>query len=60
MAIFFNFFGNLLRNSRLLGAYPHICPEKAAAAPAAQNAVENRRAVCYDEDKSEKGVKDHV
>lgn len=27
---------------------------------AAQNAVENRRAVCYDEGKSEKGVKDHV
>lgn len=28
MAIFFNFFGNLLRNSRLRGAYPHICPKK--------------------------------
>lgn len=60
MAIFFNFFGNLLRDSRRLDVYPHICPKKAAAAPAAQNAVENRRAVCYDEGKSEKGVKDHV
>lgn len=60
MAIFFNFFGNLLRDSGLRDAYPCICPKKAAAAPAAQNAVENRRAVCYDEGKSEKGVKDHV
>ena len=34
--------------------------KKAAAAAAAQNAVENRRAVCYDEGKYEKGATDHV
>jgi len=34
--------------------------KNAAAAAAAQNAVENRRAVCYDEGKCEKGATDHV
>jgi hypothetical protein len=41
----------------------HIRPvvfKNAAAAAAAQNAVENRRAVCYDEGKCEKGATDHV
>lgn len=60
MAIFSTFLGNVCV---IAGLTPHIRTvvfKNAAAAAAAQNAVENRRAVCYDEGKSEKGVKDHV
>ena len=43
----------------IAGLTPHIRTvvfKKAAAAAAAQNAVENRRAVCYDEGKCENGT----
>jgi uncharacterized membrane protein len=64
VAFSWRFFSTFLGNFCVIaGRTPHIHTvvfKNAAAAAAAQNAVENRRAVCYDEGKSEKGATDHV
>jgi hypothetical protein len=64
VAFSWRFFSTFLGNSCVIaGRAPHIRTvvfKNAAAAAAAQNAVENRRAVCYDEGKCEKGATDHV